>query len=164
MWPPGYSTSILQVFIICEAFTSKVLQFGNRKKSDGARFGLYRGCSKNSEWNYSRSKTCVCRAVCGHALSCNRTIPRKSLPLRQDNLTSHRPAENKYLAPHSKRDSQSAQPWPQLSLHLPRDKVRRTTAWNNFQHLTEHQKPMIRLQQNSFADFMRKRSLLCGWP
>ena len=25
MWPPGYSISILLVFIICEAFTSKLL-------------------------------------------------------------------------------------------------------------------------------------------
>ena len=25
MWPPNYSTNILQVFIICEAFTSKML-------------------------------------------------------------------------------------------------------------------------------------------
>ena len=35
----------------------------------------------------------VCWAVCGRALPCNRTIPRESLPLRQDNLSSHRPAK-----------------------------------------------------------------------
>ena len=68
----------------------------------------------------------------------------ESLPLRQYNLRCHRPAENQpHLAPHSRRDSQSAQPWPQLSLHLPCDKVQRTTAWGNFKHHTEHQKPMI---------------------
>ena len=27
MWPPGYSISILQVFIICKVFTSKGLHF-----------------------------------------------------------------------------------------------------------------------------------------
>ena len=76
---------------------------------DGA--GLYGGCSKMCQWNCSRSKACVCRAVCEHTLSCNKTIPRESLPLRQDNLRSHRPAENeKHLAPHSRLDSQSAQP------------------------------------------------------
>ena len=68
--------------------------FGNRKKPDGARSGLYEGCSKMAQWNCSRSKACVCRAVCRRALSCNRTIPRESLPLRQYNLRSHRPAEN----------------------------------------------------------------------
>ena len=70
--------------------------FGNRKKSDGARSGLYRGCSKISYWNCSCRKACVCWAVCGRTLSCNRTIPRESLPLRQDNLKSNRPAENEY--------------------------------------------------------------------
>ena len=69
--------------------------FGNRKKSGGVRSGLYGGCSKMSQWNYSCSKACVCWAVCRRALSCNRTIPRENLPLRQDNLRSHWPAENK---------------------------------------------------------------------
>ena len=68
--------------------------FGNRKRSDGARSGMYGGCSKLSQWNCSRSKACVCRTVYGRALSCNRTIPRESLPLRQDNLRSHRSAGN----------------------------------------------------------------------
>ena len=68
--------------------------FGNRKKSDSARSALYGGCSNLFQWNYSRSKACVWRTVCGHALSSNRTIPRESLPLGQDNLRSHRPAEN----------------------------------------------------------------------
>ena len=68
--------------------------FGNRKKSDCARSSLYGGCSKMSQWNCSRRKAFVCRAVCGRALSCNRKIPNESLPLRQDNLRSHWPAEN----------------------------------------------------------------------
>ena len=68
--------------------------FWNRRKSDGARSGLYGGCSKISQWNCSLSKACTCRAVCGRALSCSRRIPRESLPLREDNLSYHRPAEN----------------------------------------------------------------------
>ena len=68
--------------------------FGNRKKSDGASFGLYGGRSKISQWNCSRSKACVCRTVCRRAVSCNRTIPRESFPLQQHNLRSYRPAEN----------------------------------------------------------------------
>ena len=60
------------------------------------------------------------------------------------NLRSHLPAENEqHFVPRSRRDSQSAHPWPQLSMHLPRDKVRRTTAWGPFQHHTEHQKQII---------------------
>ena len=58
-----------------------------------ARFGLYGGCSNMSQWNCSLSKAWVCRAICGRALSCNRTIPRAILPLRQDNLRYHRPVE-----------------------------------------------------------------------
>ena len=57
--------------------------FGNRKKSNDARSRLYGGCSKMSQWNCSCSKACVCRAVCRRALSCNRTIPRESLPLQR---------------------------------------------------------------------------------
>ena len=34
--------------------------FGNRKNFDGARSGLYGGCSKMSQWNCSCSKTCIC--------------------------------------------------------------------------------------------------------
>ena len=63
--------------------------FENRKKSDGARSGLYGGCSKMSQWSCSRSKACICRAVCEPALSCNWKILHESLPLRQDNLRSH---------------------------------------------------------------------------
>ena len=62
--------------------------FGNRKKSDGVKSGLYGGCSKMSQWNCSHRKACVCRAVCGRALLCNRTIPRESLPLWKDNVRS----------------------------------------------------------------------------
>ena len=68
--------------------------FGNQKKSDGTRSGLYGGCTNMSQWNCSCSKACVCRTVYRHALSCNRIIPCESLSLRQDNLRSHRPAEN----------------------------------------------------------------------
>ena len=68
--------------------------FGNRKKSDGAWSGLYRGCTKMTQWNCSHSKACVCLAVWGCAFSCNRTIPHESLSLRQDNLRSHLPANN----------------------------------------------------------------------
>ena len=57
--------------------------FGKRKKYDDARFTLYGGCSKMSRWKCSSSKAWVCRAVCGRALLCNRTISRESLPLRQ---------------------------------------------------------------------------------
>ena len=117
--------------------------FGNRKKSDSARSGLYGGCSKMSQWNFSRSKACVCRAVCGRALSCNRTIPRESLPLRQDNLRSHRPAENEQLAPkvggilnrHSHDYSYL------YTYHVTRSDVQLHGA--TFQHHTEHQKSMI---------------------
>ena len=105
MWSPGYSTSILQVFVTRKRLPVRCsFIFGNRKKSDDARSGLYGGCSKMFQWNYSRSKACVCRAVCGLALPCNRTISHESLPLRLDNLKSHRPAENE-LTP---RSSQSA--------------------------------------------------------
>ena len=92
MWPPTAffrSSSFAKRLPARCSFIS-----GNRRKSDGARSGLCGGCSMMSEWNSSGSKACVCRAVCGRALSCNRTIPRESLPLRQDNLRSHRPAEN----------------------------------------------------------------------
>ena len=58
--------------------------FGNRKKSDGARSVLYGGCSKMSQCNCLRSKACVCRAVCGRTLSCNRTIPRKEYVARMN--------------------------------------------------------------------------------
>ena len=68
--------------------------FSNREKSDGARSWLYGGCSKMSQWNCSHSKECVCQAVCRCVWSCNRKISRKSLPLQQDNLRSHWPAEN----------------------------------------------------------------------
>ena len=106
MWPPDYSTSILQVFNIFEELTSKVLlHFEYRKNSDGARSGLYGGCLKMSQWNCSRSKACVCQAVLRCALLCNRTIPRESLSLLQDNLRSHRPAK-KLTTP---RTSQSAE-------------------------------------------------------
>ena len=54
------------------------------KKSDSARSRLYGGCSKMFQWNCSRSKACVCQAARGCALSCNRTITRKSSPLWQD--------------------------------------------------------------------------------
>ena len=60
-----------------------------------ARSRLYGGCSKMCQWNYSHCKACVFWAMCGCAFSCNRTITRECLPLRQDNLKSHRPAENK---------------------------------------------------------------------
>ena len=72
--------------------------FGNRKKSDDARSGLHGGCSKMSQWNCSRSKACVYRTVCGDALSCIRTIPRVSLPLRQENLRSHRPEKTNNIS------------------------------------------------------------------
>ena len=52
----------------------------NRKKAGGARPGLYGGCSKMSQWNYSRNNACVYRAVCGRVLSCNRSVPHESLP------------------------------------------------------------------------------------
>ena len=48
-----------------------------------------------SQWNCSCSKACVFQTVCGRVLSCNRTTPRESLPLRQDNLRFHRSAEIK---------------------------------------------------------------------
>ena len=81
--------------------------FGNRKKSDVP--GL--DCTEDARRcpNCSHSKACVCRAVCGRAFLWNRTIPRESLSLRQDNLRSHRPAENEHLAPHPRRDFQSVQ-------------------------------------------------------
>ena len=85
--------SILQILITFEAFTSNALHFWKQEKS-GARSGLYVGCSKMSQWNCSSSQACVCRAVCGRALPCNRNIPRESLPNRQDNLRSHRSEEN----------------------------------------------------------------------
>ena len=92
MWPPT-------AFFRSSSFAKRLLArcsfiFGNREKSDGARSRLYGGCLKMCQWNSSRSKACVCLEVCGRALSCNRTIPCESLPLQQDNLRSHRPAEN----------------------------------------------------------------------
>ena len=60
--------------------------------------------------------------------------------------------------------TEDAQPWPQLSLHIPRENVRHTTAWGNFP--TSHWTPETndRLHQNRCADCMRKHSLLSGWP
>ena len=76
--------------------------------------------------------------VCGRALSCNRTIPRESLPLRQDNLRSHRPAKNEqHLAPHSQPESHS---------YLCTYEVTRSDVQLHgvtFRHHTERQKPMI---------------------
>ena len=67
--------------------------FGNRKKSDGVRSGLYGGCSKMSQWNCSHNKALACRAVCGRAFPCNRTIPREGFlnifRLQKTNYTSH---------------------------------------------------------------------------
>ena len=47
MWPPGYSTSILQVFIICEAFTNEVLHFWKQEKVRHL-VRMCEGCSKMS--------------------------------------------------------------------------------------------------------------------
>ena len=163
MWPPDYSSNQYPSGLQSLRLSARCFISGNRKKSDGARSGLYGGCSKMSQWNCSRSKDCACRALCGRALWCSRTIPRESLPLRQDNLRSHRPVENeKHLASHIRRDSQSAQRWPQLYLHLPRDKVRRTTTRGKFS--TSHWTPETndRLQQNRCAGCTRKRSLFSG--
>ena len=114
--------------------------FGNRNKSDGARFGLYGGCSKMSHC----SKACVCRAVCGRAFSCNRTIPRESFPLRQDNQdliglqktnnTSHLTVGgilNRHRHDHNYL----------CTCHVTRSDVQLHEA--TFQHHTEHQKLMI---------------------
>ena len=118
--------------------------FGNRKKSDGARSGLYGGCSKTSQWNNSRSKACICLAECGRALSCNRTIPHESLLLRQDNQnlivlqktnnTSH-PKVDGILNRHSHGHSYLC------TYHVTRsdNQLHEST----FQHYTEHQKPMM---------------------
>ena len=43
-----------------------------------------------SQWNCSRSKACVCQAVCGRALSINRTIPRERLTLRRSCIARRR--------------------------------------------------------------------------
>ena len=110
------------------------LIFGNRKKSDGARSGLYGGCSKMSQWNCS----CVCRAVCGRA------IPRESLSLQQDNLRSHRLAEKNntsrltvggILNLHNHGHSYLC------TYHMTRCDVQLHEA--TFQRHTEHKKPMI---------------------
>ena len=132
--------SILQVFIICKAFTSI---FGNRKNSNGVRSWLYGGCSNISQWSCSRSKVCVCRAVCGRALSDNWTIPHESLPLLQDNLKSYRPARkritrhltvggilNRYSHGHNYL----------CTYHVTRSDVQLHEAIVN---ITQHEKPMI---------------------
>ena len=41
--------SIFQVFMICEAFTSKILHVRKQENSDSARYGLYGGCLKMSQ-------------------------------------------------------------------------------------------------------------------
>ena len=139
--------------------------FGNRKKSDGSRSGLDGGCSKMSQWNCSRSKACVSQTVCGRALKCNRTLTRESLPLRQENLSSHRPAENEehlaltvggILNRHSHGHSYLC------TYHVTRFDVQLHEA--TFQYHTEHQNPTIGCKQNSCEDCMLKRSLLSGWP
>ena len=87
MWPPT-------AFFRSSSFAKRLpvrcsFIFGNRKKSDDARSGLYGGCSKMSRWNCSSSKAFVCRAICGRATeqfhpkistACeNRITPRTSL-------------------------------------------------------------------------------------
>ena len=95
------------------------------------------------QWNCSRRKACACRAVCGRALSCNRTNPRKSLPLRQDNLRSHRLYRKRITL----RTSQSA------VFSIGTAKATAISALTTLQgstyncmrhfHHTKHKKPMI---------------------
>ena len=49
------------------------LSFGNRKKSQGAKSGLYGGCAKMSSKLRRSNAAGVCLLVCGRALSCWRT-------------------------------------------------------------------------------------------
>ena len=138
--------------------------FRNRRKSDGARSGLYGGCSKMSQWNCSCSKPCVCRAVCRHALLCNRILPRDSLPLQQCWIARRRHSRvaqyasllivvlrgriGRILNQHSHL----------CPYHVTRSNVQLHEA--TFQHHTEQQKLMI-----GCTDCMRKLSLLFfGWP
>ena len=113
--------------------------FWKQEESDGVRSGLHEECSKMSQWNCSRSNACVCRTC----IVVQRIYSTRELALsaRLPNIFT---ACRKRITP---RTSQSARfsivPWPQLALLLPRDKVRHTTVRGNFQHHTEHQKPMI---------------------
>ena len=90
-------------------------------------------------------------------------IPRESLPLRQDNLRSHRPAENNtshltvcgILNRHSHGHS-----------YLCIYHVTNPTYNCMRQFSTSHWTPenIDQLQQNRCADCMRKRSSLSEWP
>ena len=119
--------------------------FANRKNSDVARSELYAGCSKMSQWNCSRSKTCVCRAVCGdvhcrateqfHARACLFSkISQDVISLQKTNDTSHLTVSgilNRHNHGHSYLCTYNAT----------RSDVQLNEA--TFQHHSEHQKPMI---------------------
>ena len=139
--------------------------FGNSKKSDCARSGLYGGWSKMLEWNYSRSKAYVCRVVRGRALSCSRTIPREIVRLRKDNLRSHWPAENElHIASHSRSVRFSI--GTAMVTDISAQTMWQGPTYNCMRHFsTSHwtSETNDRLQRNRCADSMRKRHLLFGW-
>ena len=86
---------ILQVFIICEAFASKVLlHFWKQEKIRRCQVRTIRRLLEDVPMELLTQQGLCLEAVCGYTLSCNRTIPRDSLPVRQENLRFHRPAEN----------------------------------------------------------------------
>ena len=138
MWLPGYSASILQVFITCEVFTIKVILHFWKQEKD-------RLCQVRNVWRMLKDvpmelltqQACVCWAVCRHALLYNRTIPCESLPFQQDNLRSHWPAENG-LAPLNQHNHDHSY---LCTYHVTRSKV--LLHEETFQHHSEHQKPMI---------------------
>ena len=76
--------SVLQVAIICEVFTSKMLlHFWKQEQVQWCQVRSVRRMLEDVPMELLMQKACVCWAVCGCSLSCNRTIPCESLSLRQ---------------------------------------------------------------------------------
>ena len=139
--------------------------FGNRKKSDSTRSGLHGGCSM-SQWNCSHSKACVCQAVCGCALSCNEPFHARTClfgKITYDLFALQKTNNNSHLTVGGILNRHGHGHSYLCNYHLTRSDIQLHDALFN---ITVHWTPETnnRLQQNRWADCMRRRSLLSGWP
>ena len=147
MWPPGYSTSILHVFIICEAFTSKVLlHFWKQEKVrrvhvqtvlrmlEGVPMDLL---TQQDLCLQGSMQTCI-------VVQQNNSTREIDSSIRWPKISS---ASRKRIKPGTSQSAGfsigKAVATALSALTTWQDPIRRTTAWGNFQHHTEHQKPIV---------------------